>query len=113
MGQKFDMGGETLGQLRVKTGGSSDQLGATIKQLLQAAAPLEGSFNGAGKAAFDRFKYRADEITANLNQALASILGGIGGMDTSFRQGEQDMASNASSTEGAANFESARFGAGR
>jgi hypothetical protein len=44
---------------------------------------------------------------------LSAILGGIGGMDTSFREGEQDMATNASSTEGAANFDAARFGAGR
>lgn len=113
MGQKFDMGAETLGSLRTKTSGSNDELGNLIKQLVQAAAPLEGNFNGAGKAAFDRFKMRADEITSDLNRSLSAILGGIGGMDTSFREGEQDMATNASSTEGAANFDAARFGAGR
>jgi uncharacterized protein YukE len=110
---KFDMGAETLGTLGNKTGGSHQELGSLIQQLIQAAAPLEGNFNGAGKAAFDRFKVRGDEITADLNQALAAILGGIGGMDTSFREGEQDMASNATSGEGAANFDAARFGAGR
>ncbi len=53
MGQKFDMGAETLGTLRTKTSGSNDELGGLIKQLVQAAAPLEGNFNGAGMAAFD------------------------------------------------------------
>lgn len=110
---KFDMGAETLGTLRTKTGGSNEELGSLIQQLIQAAAPLEGNFNGAGKAAFDRFKVRGDEITSDLNRALSAILGGIGGMDTSFREGEQDMASNAGSSEGAANFDAARFGAGR
>jgi uncharacterized protein YukE len=113
MGQKFDMGADTLGTLRTKTSGSSDELGSLIQQLVQAATPLEGSFNGAGKAAFDRFKARGDEITGELNRSLGAILGGIGGMDTSFREGEQDMASNATSAEGAANFDAARFGAGR
>jgi uncharacterized protein YukE len=110
---KFDMGADTLGTLRTRTSGSNDELGGLIQQLISAATPLEGSFNGAGKAAFDRFKFRGDEITAELNRSLTAILGGIGGMDTSFREGEQDMASNATSTEGAANFDAARFGAGR
>jgi uncharacterized protein YukE len=110
---KFDMGSETLGTLQTKTGGSNQELGSLIQQLIQAAAPLEGNFNGAGKAAFDRFKVRGDEITSDLNRALSAILGGIGGMDSSFREGEQDMAANAGSTEGAANFDAARFGAGR
>jgi hypothetical protein len=44
---------------------------------------------------------------------VSSILGGIGQMDTSFREGEQDMSTNATTTEGAANFEAARFGGGR
>jgi uncharacterized protein YukE len=113
VGQKFDMGSDTLSALRTKTSGSSDQLGATIKQLINAATPLEGRFNGAGKAAFDRFKLRSDEITAELNRSLSSILGGIGQMDTSFREGEQDMSTNAATTEGAANFEAARFGGNR
>jgi uncharacterized protein YukE len=113
VGQKFDMGSDTLSTLQTKTSGSSDQLGATIRQLIAAATPLENRFNGAGKAAFDRFKLRADDITAELNRSLSSILGGIGQMDTSFREGEQDMTSNAATTEGAANFEAARFGGGR
>lgn len=113
MGQKFDMGADTLGTLRTRTSGNNDDLGSLIQQLVQAAAPLEGNFNGAGKAAFDRFKMRGDEITGELNRALSAILGGIGGMDTSFREGEQDMASNSTSSEGAANFDAARFGAGR
>ena len=110
MGQKFDMGADTLGTLRTQTSGSNDELGGLIQQLVQAATPLEGNFNGAGKAAFDRFKMRGDEITGELNRSLSAILGGIGGRVTSVGVGEQDMASMARSAEGAAKFDAARFG---
>ena len=112
MGQKFDMGAETLSTLQTRTSGANDDLGSVVKQLIQAAMPLEGNFNGAGKAQFDRFKVRGDEVAGDLNRALAAILGGIGGMDTAFREGEQEMAANATGAEGAANFDAARFSAG-
>ncbi|MGW7303903.1 hypothetical protein ACWGIX_38900, partial [Streptomyces sp. NPDC054829] len=59
---KFDMGSTTLAELGKSTGGSVQDLGTLIGWLVQAAEPLEGKFNGAGKAAFDRFKLNADEI---------------------------------------------------
>ena len=66
---KFDMGKTTLTTLAQQTSGSSDDLGVLIRQLLAAAEPLEGKFNGSGKAAFDPFKAHADEITGELNGA--------------------------------------------
>ncbi|MCW2916412.1 MAG: hypothetical protein JWN52_4480 [Actinomycetia bacterium] len=106
---KFDMGSATLTQLSQKTQGSGDELGALIKQLVVAAQPLEGRFNGAGKAAFDNFKAHADEITGELSSALHSILGGQRGMDRSFITGESVMAEEAAKTMGAAPFDAARF----
>jgi hypothetical protein len=106
---KFDMGSTTLSVLSRQTQSADDDLGTLIRQLIAAAQPLEGAFNGNGKAAFDAFKLRADEITAELNGALRSILGGIQGMDAAFGQGDVDMADNARSLEGAANFDGARF----
>ncbi|CAL99935.1 hypothetical protein A8924_0988 [Saccharopolyspora erythraea NRRL 2338] len=108
---KFDMGSSTLSTLTKQTQGSSDDLGALIRQLIAAAEPLQGKFNGAGRAAFDGFKTRADEITAELNSSLAAILGGQSGMDSSFGQGDTEMADNATSAQGSANFDAARFGA--
>ncbi|SFT31958.1 hypothetical protein SAMN04487982_1301, partial [Streptomyces sp. ok210] len=46
---KFDMGAQVLSSLTSKSRGSSDDLGSLIRQLVQAAAPLEGKFNGAGR----------------------------------------------------------------
>lgn len=103
------MGDTTLAVLGKQTVGSSDDLGTLIHQLIQAAEPLEGKFNGEGKATFDSFKLRADEITAALNGSLRSILGGQVGMDTAFGTGDQEQADNAHKNQGQANFEAARF----
>lgn len=108
---KFDMGATTLSDLTKKTTGSSEDLGVLIKQLVAAADPLEGKFNGAGKAAFDSFKSRADSITSDLNGSLRAILGGQTGMDRSFGTGDEEQASNAHQNMGSANFDAARFGA--
>lgn len=106
---KFDMGAQTLSTLQKQTGGSSQDLGTLIKRLIAAAEPLEGRFNGSGKAAFDQFKAHSDEITAALNSSLAKILEGQGGMDKSFGTGDQEHADNARQAMGSANFDAARF----
>ncbi|QKV94100.1 hypothetical protein HUT19_21990 [Streptomyces sp. NA02950] len=106
---KFDMGAQTLSTLQSKSRGSSDDLGALIRQLVQAAEPLEGRFNGSGKAAFDSFKARSDEISRSLHGALSSILGGQSGMDSAFSSGDQEQGDNARTQMGAANFDAARF----
>jgi len=108
---KFDMGATTLGDLAKNTAGASDDLGVLIRQLVAAADPLEGRFNGAGRAAFDSFKARADAITNDLNSSLRAILGGQSGMNNSFVTGDQEQESNAQHTMSAANFDAARFGA--
>ena len=105
----FDMGAETLSQLTRNTSSAHDDLGAQVHRLAAAADPLEGKFNGAGKAAFDSFKARSDEITADLNSSLSAILGGVHGMDTAFIQGETEMADNSKTGLGSANFDAARF----
>ncbi|UGY93030.1 hypothetical protein [Streptomyces gobiensis] len=106
---KFDMGNQALSTLMKQSRGSSTDLGSLIKQLITAAQPLEGKFNGAGKAAFDQFKTNADGITRSLNGALSSILGGQQGMEAAFGSGEQESADNARQAMGAANFDAARF----
>lgn len=106
---KFDMGAQVLSTLQSHSQGSSTDLGLLIRQLIQAAAPLEGKFNGEGKAAFDLFKANADEITAALNGSLASILGGQSGMDAAFGTGVQEQGENAKTQMSAANFDAARF----
>jgi hypothetical protein len=106
---KFDMGSTTLSDLGKSTVGSSSDLGTLIRQLIAAADPLEGKFNGAGKVAFDTFKNHSDEVTADLNGALHSILGGQSGMDGAFGTGDQEQESNAHQNMSGANFDAARF----
>ncbi|MFI7337199.1 hypothetical protein ACIBUY_04575 [Streptomyces sp. NPDC050085] len=106
---KFDMGSTTLSTLTRSTDGSHGDLGTLIQQLIAAAQPLEGKFNGEGKAMFDSFKQHADGITAELNGSLASILGGQSGMDTAFGTGDVEQSDNAKHNMGAANFDAARF----
>ncbi|MET8921265.1 hypothetical protein DLE01_34505 [Streptomyces sp. FT05W] len=106
---KFDMGASVLTNLMSRSSESSTDLGTLINQLIQAAQPLEGKFNGAGKAAFDSFKMRSDEITAALNGSLAALLGGQSGMDAAFGEGDQEQGENARTQMASANFDAARF----
>ncbi|SDS00227.1 hypothetical protein SAMN04489834_0678 [Microterricola viridarii] len=110
---KFVMGADTLAQLTKKTSSSSDDMGALVKQLAQAAAPLEGKFNGAGRSAFDRFKAETDHISIELNAALAAVLAGIAGMDRSYKEGDSSMADETRSTESSVSFDAARFSSSR
>lgn len=108
---KFAMGTETLTTLTKATSASGEDLGALVKELFQAAEPLESRFRGAGRAAFDQFKSRTDEISVELSQALSAVLQGISGMDTAFLQGESQMVDETQSIEGSSAFDAARFGA--
>ena len=106
---KFDMGAQTLSTLQRDSRGASDDLGGLVRQLVQAAQPLEGKFNGAGRAMFDQFKARADQISDDLNGSLSAILGGQSGMDGAFSSGDQEQGDNARQQMAAANFDAARF----
>lgn len=105
----FDMGNATLSTLAGKTSGSSEDLGGLVRQLVVAAAPLEGRMNGAGRVAFDRFKTQSDRIANDLGRALGSVHTGQVMMDRSFRDGDDTMAGNATHAMGAADFDGARF----
>jgi uncharacterized protein YukE len=107
---KFAMGAQVLTTLTKQTSGSNDDLGALVRQLADAAEPLQGKFNGAGRAAFDKFKGETDRIAVDLNRALSSVLTGISGMDRSFQEGDQEMSESTRSLDGSANYEAARFG---
>ena len=108
---KFDMGASTLGNLNRETGDSHTDLGDLLKALVSAVEPLEGKFNGAGRAAFDAFKFRADDITKDLNGALASIQTGQHDMGRSFDVGDIEAGDNARHNESKAGFDKARFSA--
>lgn len=107
---KFDMGAETLSVLTKQTSGSNEDLGTLVKQLVIAADPLMNVHAGAAKITFDNFKGRVDQVSAELNGALAAVLGGISGMDRAFREGEDEMVDQTKSAEGGASFDAARFG---
>ncbi|KOV98775.1 hypothetical protein ACWKT3_14165 [Streptomyces violaceus] len=106
---KFDMGAQTLSSLQRDTRGSTDDLGGLVRQLVAAAQPLEGKFNGSGRVMFDQFKTRADRIASDLNSSLSAILGGQSGMDSAFSSGDQEQGDNARQQMSAANFDAARF----
>ena len=106
---RWEVGETTLATLGQNTAGSGDELSSLIQQLVQAAEPLVGKFDGAGKSAFDSFKARADEITADLRAGLGSIQVGQEGMNTAFVSGADTMADDANANMGAANFDAAKF----
>jgi len=106
---KFAMGAETLSNLTKQTSSSNDDLGSQVKLLARAGDAVQQDFQGAGKAAFLDFHARSNEIATGLNQALASVLQGIGGMDSAFITGEQQQADETRSLMSSANFDAARF----
>ena len=109
MGQKFAMGSETLSALTKQTSTQHQDLGALVRQLAQAGDPMQQDFQGAGKAAFVEFQRNADEIATGLNLALASVLEGIGGMDSAFVNWESASAESTRGLMGSAPFDAARF----
>jgi uncharacterized protein YukE len=112
MSGRWDQGQQTLVTLARGTQGSTQELGTLVKQLIEAAQPLAGKFNGAGKAAFDNFKAHADQITADLNTGLGSVNTGQVGMEKAFSMGDQTMADDAQSRMSSANFDAAKFKTG-
>ena len=106
---KFDMGAQTLQQLTTQTSTAGQDLGTLVRKLADDAQPLEGKFNGAGRAQFDQFKVRVDDIANNLNAALHDVLAGIQGQDKAFKDGQDTMASSSSSVQSSINFDAARF----
>ncbi|XVQ12485.1 DUF6507 family protein [Spirillospora sp. CA-255316] len=109
---RWDYGDQTLVTLAKNTGGSTQELATLVKQLIAAAEPLSGRFNGAGKAAFDSFKARSDQIIADLTTGLGSVNQGQIGMDKAFVVGDQTMADDAQRNAAAANFDGAKFRTG-
>ena len=109
-GKRWSMGKDTLSTLAKKTGTGTQDLGGLVKQLAAAAEPLEGKLQGGGKDAFMAFKGRVDKIAADLNAGMSAIAQGQQGMDKAVRTAETDMTQAAKKSEGAANFDAAKFG---
>ena len=83
---------------------------AEARRILATAETEKRSLNPAEQSAFDKFKGETDSIAIELNAALNAVLTGIAGMDRSFQEGDQQMADETRSTEGATAFDAARFG---
>ncbi len=104
---KFAMEADVLTTLGRKTGGESDELGALVRRLADAAEPLEGQFNGAAKAKFDSFKARTDEIATVLSNSLVGITQSISEQDRAFQTAAFEGADAHGAAEGSANFDGA------
>ncbi|MCL2454160.1 MAG: hypothetical protein FWD18_02485 [Micrococcales bacterium] len=101
---KFAMEADALSVLGRKSGAESDDLGALVRRLREAAEPLEGTFNGTAKARFVSFKERTDEVAVVLNNALVGICGAIAGQDRAFQTAAMEGADAHRSAEGSADF---------
>lgn len=101
---KFAMGADTLSVLGQRTATESDDLGQLVRNLKDAAEPLEGTFNGTAKSAFNSFKSRTDEIAVTLNNALAGITESIDGQNRSFVNAANEGSEAHRSAENAADF---------
>ncbi len=101
---KFAMEADALQVLGRKTATESDDLGALVRRLAEAAEPLEGTFNGVAKASFNSFKTRTDDIATVLNNALVGITESIAGQNLAFVTAADEGAAAHQSAEGSADF---------
>lgn len=107
MNMKYSMESDVLSVLGKKTVTESEDLGQLVRDLYSAAEALEGTFNGAGKGAFNRFKARTDDISTMLNNSLVAITGSIAGQHKTFTTASEDSEAVHTSAEGGASFEAA------
>ncbi|WOF22705.1 hypothetical protein N8K70_15115 [Microbacterium betulae] len=98
------MEAQTLVRLGQRSETESDDLGALVRQLVDAAEPLTGTFNGPAKARFNNFKVRTDDIATALNNALVGIVGSISGQNRAFVTAAEDGASAHENAEGSSDF---------
>jgi hypothetical protein len=103
-GTKFSMDQQTLVTLGQRTETESDDLGTLVRNFVQAAEPIEASFNGPAKASFNKFKANADGISHQLNRALGAIVGSIGGQNKAFTEAMSEGAEAHKSNEGGADW---------
>lgn len=103
---KFSMEDQTLVRLGQRSQTESDDLGTLVRQLMQAAEPLAGVFNGPARARFNDFQAKTDQIANSLNGALAGIVGSIAGQNVAFNTAAEDGASAHDAAQGSADFSS-------
>lgn len=113
MSISFDMGAESISRLTTQTSGSSDELVTLVRRLGEADADLQGKINGSGAINYVNFKRRVEACANELSGALNMINQGQSEMDRTMKTGDTELADNAASAEGSANFDAARFGASR
>lgn len=101
---KFAMEGDALAALGRRTSTESDDLGALVRRLYEAAAPLEGTFNGPAKASFNSFRARVEDVATVLNNALVGICGSIAGQNTAFVTAAEEGSQAHASAEGGQDF---------
>lgn len=106
-GQRWDMSQGAFDQAAKGTAGRAQDLGGLVKQLVDAAAPLEGKFGGEGKKQFDAFKQNVDSIAASLNAGMAHLAVGQHGVGTAMNTAQNEQVTTAKQNMGSAESQSA------
>jgi uncharacterized protein YukE len=91
MYDKFDMEAVALSRHASSIDVAYGELTQLVRNFALSAQPLLGTFNGQGKAAFNRFKTDTDQIAEDLKISLASVHEGTQGQDRAYQSGDQAM----------------------
>ena len=92
-----------------KTDSSIEDLGALIKQLLDAVRPLEGKFKGQGNESFQSLHLKADEVSRLVKKGMESFNEGQSGVSNAVFQGDEAMSDAAQNQMSASQFDSTKF----
>ena len=91
MNDKYDMEAVALSRHASSIDAAYGELTQLVRNFAASAEPLVGTFNGQGKAAFNRFKADTDRIAEELKVSLTSVHEGTQEQDRAFSTGDQDM----------------------
>lgn len=104
---KFSMEADALQNHQKKSESLGDDITGLVKKLFEAAEPLAADFNGAAKAAFNKFQSEANVCAADLQKAFNGLTHSVSVQNTTFVNAAEEGSQTHSATAAGLDFTAA------